>query len=297
MWAAAAASLALIAGGGLAYGQLSGTFAIFTAETENQGAVFQGGWVSAATGLSAPQASGNGEYFTWTVGSNGVTAQEVYFADQGTTSNCTGASYTHATTGAAGANALSSGATSVDGANAGTSDDVPAANVGDYICYQIRSTHGVWWTPANIGSAVQVGLVPLSIAFSAPGSGSMVTNNTFTIVFNHNFTYSSGTINVVATLGNPGTLSFPGIGSVSGGNITKGGSCNASTVSGTGTTTMTIKLSGCPTGGNKIAVVAGGTGTYTASGTNVASTIGPAGHAFSVNQCNQAAPCKPQMTY
>ena len=44
-WAAAAASIALLAGGALAYGQVSGTFAIFTAETENPNSTFNGSWI------------------------------------------------------------------------------------------------------------------------------------------------------------------------------------------------------------------------------------------------------------
>jgi hypothetical protein len=226
------------------------------------------------------------------VGNHGVAAQEVYFADQGATANCTGASYSNSLY--SGATALGAAVATIDGASSGTSSDVPAANVGDYICYQIRSTNNAWYTASNVGTAIQVGLVPLSIALTHT-AGKLATNDTIKITYNHNPAYSSGNVNIVATLGNPGTLTVPGVATFSGGNITKGGTCTGSTIA-AAAAILTITLKGCPNGANQIAVTAGGSAQLT-GGANVTSTIGPGVHGYSVAQCNTAAVCKPSMTY
>lgn len=290
--AAAVALLALIAGGLLAFGHTTGSFAIFNADTESPNATFQGSWVVAPSSFNVPVASGNGEYFTWTVGNHGVAAQEVYFADQGATSNCTGASYSNSLY--SGGTALGNAVASIDGAGSGTSSDVPAANQGDYICYEIRSTNNAWYSNGNVGTAIQVGLVPTSIVFNGAGSGHIATNNTIKITYNHNPAYSGTTPeNIVVSTGS--TLTIAGVGTFSGGNFTKGGTCTNSTVAAAGAI-LTITFKGCPNGANQIAVTAGGSATFTGAAT-VTSTIGPAGHAYSVAQCNVASVCMPSMTY
>jgi hypothetical protein len=301
--AAAAAAVALAIGIALAVAAIQGTWSTFSAETENASSAVAGGWVVGPSGFNTPVASGNGEYFTWTPGSAGVTAQEVYFADQGTTANCTGASYTNSLY--SGGTALGAAVASIDGANSGTSSDVPAANRGDYICYQIRSTHNAWFTSTNVGTAVQVGLVPSNPVWSGAGSGQLTNGQTITIQYNQAVAYSGGSIAVTAT--NANTLTLPGIGVFNGGTITNGvgQSCSNSTVappSGGGTSlTLTITLGGCPTpSGSRIKITAGsGPPRYTGSGANVTATIGPAGHAYSVNQCTNSTGnvCTPQMTY
>jgi hypothetical protein len=282
--AAAVAFLALVAGGILAFGQTSGSFAIFNGDTESPNAAAQGSWVVGPSAFSAPVASGNGEYFTWTVGNHGVNAQEVYFADQGATANCTGASYSN--TLYAGGTALGNAVATIDGANAGTSSDVPAANEGDYICYQIRSTYNTWYTSTNVGTAVQVGLVPTSFASNAPGTIDKHTN--FTINFNHPISYTgAGTITITT---NASTLTLPGIATVPG---TFTSSISCSTVVTPGTSSLVLAVN-C---GGSTSTTASGSGRYTATASNVTSTIGPAGHAYSVSQCNSALACKPQMTW
>lgn len=284
IWAATAASILLVAGGVLAYGQTSGTFALFTADTQNPTAVFQGGWVAGPTGFSVPVASGNGEYFTWTVGNNGVAAQEVYFADQGATSNCTGASYSNSLY--SGGTALGAAVATIDGANSGTSSDVPAANQGDYICYQVRSTNNAWYTATNVGTAVQVGLVPTSFGSNAPAT--IDKHTVFTINFNHPITYSgSGTITITTTAT---TLTLPGIATVSG-TFTSSISCSTAVTPGTSSLALAVNC-----GGNTSTTASGG-GTYTATGSNVTSSIGPSGHAYSVSQCNTASACKPSIAW
>jgi hypothetical protein len=275
--AAGAALMLFVAGAVLAFGQLSGTFALFTTDTENQNSVFAGDWVEAPSGLGTPTVSGLGASLSWTAGTHGVTGQEIWYADNTTTTNCTGVTYAGLVTGAS----LSATTNSI-GATGSPNDAVPSGDNGDNICYQIRSTHNAWYTVANF-AVIQVGLVPLTIAFSGTGSGNMLTNNIFTVTFNQSFTYSSGNINVTATAGNPGTVSLGALGTISGGNITRGGTCTGSTVGGTGTSTMTITLKSCPnTGTTKIVVTAGGTGTYTGAGSSVVSSTG------SVSQCTKS---------
>ncbi len=283
--AAGAALVAFVVGVVLASGQVTGTFALFTAETENQNSAFAGDWVAAPTGLGAPSTpAGLGATLTWTHATHGVAGQEIWYADHGTTNNCTSVTYSGLVTGAS----LSATANTITAATS-PNDQVPSGSNGNYICYEIRSTHNTWYTSGDF-SAFQVGLVPKTIAFNGTGTGFMVSNNTFTITFNQNFSYSSGNITVTATLGNPGTVTLGALGTISGGNITKGGSCANSTVTGSGTTTMLITLKNCPTGGSRIAVTAGGTGTYTGAGAGVTSSTG------GVSQCTNAN-CKPTFTW
>ena len=301
MRAAAAAAVALVIGILVTIG-ISGAFGTFSAETQNPGSAYAGGWVDAPSGFSAPVASGDGEYFTWTVGANGVTAQEVYFADQGATANCTGASYSNSLY--SGGTALGAAVTSIDGASSGTSSDVPAANLGDYICYQIRSTHNAWNTSANVGTAVRVGLVPTSAVWSGAGGGAMSNGQTIVIHYNQTIAYGGGNIAVTAT--NASTLTLPGIGVFNGGTINNGvgNSCSNSAVAASGTgaaSILTVTLGGCPTSnGSKIKITAGsGPPRFTGSGANVTSTIGPGVHGYSVGQCTNstANACTPTMTY
>lgn len=302
--AAAAAAVALAIGIALAVAAIGGTWSTFSAETENASSAVAGGWVVAPSAFSAPVASGDGEYFTWTVGSAGVTAQEVYFADQGTTANCTGASYSNSLY--SGGTALGAAVASIDGNTAvgQTSSNVPAANLGDYICYQVRSTHNAWFTSTNVGTAVQVGLVPSNPVWSGAGSGQLTNGQTITINYNQAVAYSGGSIAVTAT--NANTLTLPGIGVFNGGTITNGvgQSCSNSGVvpSGTGAASiLTVTLGSCPTSaGSRIKITAGsGPPRYTGSGANVTATIGPAGHAYSVGQCTNSTGnvCLPTMTY
>lgn len=283
--AAVAALVLLAVGGALTYGQVSGTFAVFNADVESSNATSQGSWVTGPTGFNTPVASGNGEYFTWTVGNHGVAAQEVYFADQGATSNCTGASYSNSLY--SGGTALGAGVASIDGAGSGTSSNVPAANQGDYICYRIRSTNNAWYADSNVGTAVQVGLVPTSFASS---SGATIDKHTnFTINFNHPISYTgAGTITITTSAS---TLTLPGIATVSG-TFTTSISCSTAVTPGASSLVLAVNCGGSTN------TTASGTGQYTAAtGSNVTSTIGPAGHAYSVNQCNTASACKPSIAW
>jgi hypothetical protein len=163
---------------------------------------------------------------------------------------------------------------------------VPAANQGDYICYQISSTNNTWYTSANVGTAVQVGLVPTGFLSSSPATIDKHTN--FTINFNHPISYTGlGTITITTSAT---TLTLPGIATVSG---TFTSSISCSTVVTPGASSLVLAVN-C---GGSTSTTASGTGYYTATASNVTSTIGPAGHAYSVSQCNIASACKPLATW
>ena len=280
--AAAAAAAALALGLVLAFTGARGAFAVFNGETQNNSQL-AGGWVTAPTGISTPVASCNGQYFTWTLGTHGVAAQDIYFADQGSTSSCTGASYSNLLL-----TGLSTSTTSLDGSASAPSSNVPAANQGDYICYEIRSTNNTWYTAADITTAVQVGLVPTG--FSSSTSGVINKHTNLTINFNHPINYSGASMITVTT--NATTLTLPGIGTVSG-SFGSSISCSGSGVT-PGTSSIMIAVN-C---GGSTSATASGTGYYTGvSGSNVTASIGPAGHAYTVNQCDLSGNCKPQITW
>ena len=282
---AAAALLALVAGVVLATGRLTGTFALFTAETENQASTFSGDWVAAPTGLGAPTVSGLGASLAWTHATHGVTGQEIWYADQTTTTNCTAVNYT---TGLVTGASLSATANSISGTGS-PNDAVPSGDNGDNICFQIRSTHNTWYTGANF-AVIQVGLVPTSLAYN--GAGHLNTNNTITVNYNQAVAYSGGNV-TVCTFTNGTVLigdtcaassDTPTIGTLAGGTSNKTSTCANSTVVATASH-ITVTLKNC-TQNDAVS----GTATYTAAGSTVTSSTGGA------SQCTKSN-CKPTLTY
>ncbi|HET8529208.1 MAG TPA: hypothetical protein VFL60_09875 [Gaiellaceae bacterium] len=177
----------LVAGAGLAAGALVG----FSAETQTKPSTYAGGWLDAPTGLQAPTVSGYGATLTWTPGTHDLTGQALYGTDQGTTSNCTGATY------------ATQFATGLAKTLTTTTDSRGATANGHWICYQIQSTHGSWSTGANF-APVQVGLVPTGIAVNNGGgnSGQIENGDTIALSFNQNIVYSgAASISVCAFMG------------------------------------------------------------------------------------------------
>ena len=129
-WVAAAAMLLLVAGGALAYGQTSGTFAIFTAETENPNAVFQGSWIppiASTTSSLVTSGSYNQVQLSWTLGTippsgHPITGYSVEYADGGSTGSASCGSYGAFST-------PSSSPTSLTG-----------TNISDWWCFRIHAT-------------------------------------------------------------------------------------------------------------------------------------------------------------
>lgn len=289
--AAASKPLLVLAALFFSVGTVGGTFAVFTAETQHQPSTFAGGWVAAPTSLQAPSVSGYGASLAWTHATHGVTDQDLYGTDQGTTSNCSGAAYSTAFQTGLGA--------TVDS----TTDSRGSSANGHWICYQIRSTHGSWYTGATF-SIVRVGLVPTTLATaqgSNPGNNSALDQgDTISVTYNQSVAYSGGNI-VVCTFTN-GTIllgdSTTGdascgssgdtatIGSVSG--LSTVGSAityTGSTVATSGSTvTVTLGNGGSGSSGR---TSASGTGTFTGAGSPTSSSGGAV--ACTITGCHPTA--------
>jgi hypothetical protein len=192
--AAAAALLALAAGGILAFGQFSGTFAIFTAENENQNNTFVAGWIPPPSGTASalPTATPYGKLsLTWTSGAsaaspspNPVTGQTLLYADGGSGASASCGTYS-----------------SFDStiAPATTTYSAAGTNVPDWWCFEIESTSasatssGSWTSDVVTFTPLRI-LVPISVAYAnGRNSGSLDSNDTITITFNQNVGTASGT--------------------------------------------------------------------------------------------------------
>lgn len=261
----------LVLGGGLAAGALVG----FSAETQTQTATYAGGWVDAPTSLLAPTVSGYGATLTWAKGTHDVTAQDLYGTDQGTTTNCTGATY------------ATQFATGLPATMTTTTDSRGSGANGHWICYQIRSTHGSWYAGSNF-SVIQVGLVPTGIAVANGGNSNQINSgDTITLSFNQAVTYTGSTPIYVCAFVNPANTILIGdtncgsasdtatIGKITGVSIPNASrTYTSSTVAASGNT-LTITLGGGGNGANDRTAVTG-TGTFTYTGSTIQSTAGSA---------------------
>lgn len=174
-------ALLLVCGALLSSGLAGGTFALYEGATENAGSTFAGGWIGAATGLTATP-EGYDVALKWTPGTHGpVTGQKLYGVDNEASSTCTEAPTL--------ISRLESGTTS----SYNDESRGNATNDGDWFCYQLQSTSASEWT-AQATQAVQLGLVAngLSTKNAAstctkapkPESGKIDCKDTITITFN-----------------------------------------------------------------------------------------------------------------
>jgi hypothetical protein len=187
-WAAAAASIALLAGGALAYGQISGTFAIFTAETENPNSVFKGSWIPAPSGTTSSLLNAtpwSQEHLVWTSGNstampggatNPVTGQTILYADGGSGASASCGTYSSFSTTTA----------------AATTSDVTGTNLADWWCFEVQSTSasastsGAWTSDVVTFTPRQI-LVPVSVVMTnGRTAGTPDTGDTIVITFNQN---------------------------------------------------------------------------------------------------------------
>jgi hypothetical protein len=249
--AAAAALVALIAGGTLAFGQFSGTFAIFTSETENQNAVFKGSWIPAPSGAtsSLDGTPYSQEHLAWTSGHsaatpspNPVTGQTILYADGGDGTSASCGSYSSFGT----------------VASTATTDDATGTNLGDWWCFEVQSTSsaattsGSWTAGPLVFTPRQI-LVPLSVLVTNGGTGSnrMNSGDTIKITFNQN-------------VNTPATHTFCGVNNGAN-DVIFIGDTKASGATCTATDTYTI---GKITGVTVSATITALTETVTMSGTN-----------------------------
>lgn len=257
-WAAAAALLLLIAGGALAFGQASGTFAIFSAETENPNAVFQGSWIPPiASTTSALVASGsfNQVQLSWTLGAipssgNPITGYAVEYAD-----GLSGAS----------ANCQAYGPSSTP---ASSPISVTGTNISDWWCYRIHATSATVWTSATVAFTPRRLFVPINtVALSEHGgtAGSIEQLDQIAITFNQ-APSSPGTITVSTTSGTgTGTITIGGVGTIGGLTIGAARSYTASTTSVAGNT-LTVVVNGGSGVSSHSTTVSGLPGTFTGGG-------------------------------
>lgn len=295
MRAAAASAVALAIGLAFATGAIHGAWANFQAETQNTGAQASGGWINAPTSLSATP-SGYGASFTWNAGTTGVSpfgalsSQQLYYTNEGTTNSCVGATY------------ASTAGSALGGGAGSTSDAESSAVNGDYFCYRLRSTKNTtWWVDTTFSpNPIQVGLVPLSVSYD--GGGSITNGTTITITFNQTITFSTGNTDVcvfsgTVILGDASGCAGSGdtaiFGVLSGGTASKTPKCTSSSFGGSGTTTLTVTVGGCPTNGppgGRAPATMSGTATYVPAGSTLTSSSGGA------QQCTIST-CNPSLAY
>jgi hypothetical protein len=283
-WVAVGALLLLVAGGALAYGQVSGTFAIFTAETENQNALAKGSWIPVPSGATSTNPTASPwitEHLAWTSGNstaspspNPVTGQTILYASggSGTSASCPSiGSYTSFKTEAANA----------------TTDNLTGSDVDNWWCFAVYSTSasgttsGSWTSGSVTFTARRIFRATGLSQNDGSGTGTDIVGNTDMIVltFNQNATLT-GTIHVRVCNANDNILigtntinncnATPNIGTLAGQTESANLTCNTSSVSGSGTTTLTITINGCGTFGTSN--VGAGTSSFTPASTGEAIT-------------------------
>ena len=280
-WAAAAALILLVAGGALAFGQLSGTFAIFNAETENQNAVFNGSWIPAPSGGTSslngsPYAT---EHLAWASGHsaatpspNPVTGQTIYYADGGTGASASCGTY---------------GAFSTTTA-AATTADVTGTNLSHWWCFEVYSTSaaattsGTWTSGVTTFSAVRIFVVTAFDQHNVTTTNTARNGDQIVLTFNQNRgAWNGGNGAALVRFCNTGKIlistsattcatTAPNLGTITGQTVATSMTCNTSTTAGNGTTTLTITLAGCSSTSN----IGAGTATFTPTGTALAASAG-----------------------
>lgn len=234
-------ALALLAGLVLAVGSVTGTFALFSAETENPNAAFAGGWIPPPSGLSdsVTGAANDQLQLSWTSGHsasqpspNPVTGQQLQIADGGSGSTASCGAYGDE------GSALSATATSA-------TDGGGSVPVADWHCYQMVSLSSVGWKTSAEFPAIQL-LVPVSVVFGGNGNGKLDNGETITITYNQDVAavaVDKGICQVKGTSAN-GFLVLGFTGTCSSSASYAIGKITGITVGKTGSTTATVSVSG-----------------------------------------------------
>jgi len=258
------AVVALVLGSTLAGRSL----ASFNGRTANAGNRYAFTALYAPSSLTATP-SGHDVGLTWPAGSNG-SGYEVLGVNNGTSSNCSSASY--ASIGSA------AGTTYTD-----TGRSTPQ---GTWFCYQVKTSYGVWTSVnSNPSTAAQLGVVAATATATNGGnSGKLDAADTITITFNQPITPGTGpastdtvcavngtTIMLASTTtsGNCGTGETVDLGTLTGGNSNKNARFSATYVWSNGNKTLTVTL-GARTNGSQDPNV---TGTWTLNPTTTATKL------------------------
>ena len=290
--AAVVAAVALAIGLLFATGTIQGVFASFSAETENPGSAFAGGWIPAPTPTSTSigGAANSTVTLNWTSGysavagspGNHISGQQLQRADGGSGASASCGAYGN--TGAALGQAIV------------TTTDIPTTIAApNWLCYQMVSTTTLpdtWFTSAAFTATrlfVATGLN--QVDGSGTATNVVGTTDQIVITFNQNrgaIGAGNGTVNVricttpliiisTAAIGSCAT-NAGNIGYINGQTVSQNRTCNTSTTAGNGTTTLTITLANCTGTAN----IGAGTATFNPSGTGLAAASG-------TNLCSSAA--------
>lgn len=154
---------------------VGGTFASFSAETQNNTSTFAGGWLGTASNLTVTP-SGYDAVLGWTPGTHGLDGQQLWGFDNGASSTCL------STSSYAQLNTMAAATTT-----SYTKTYSTAALNGHYECFQMLSTRsGSSWTATGSFPATQLGLVMTGLAInsSVTANGALNTGDTITATFN-----------------------------------------------------------------------------------------------------------------
>jgi len=280
--AAAAAAVALAIGLLFATGTIQGVFASFSAETENPGSAFAGGWIPAPipTSTSIGGAANSTTTLNWTSGYNAtagtpgnhISGQQLQVADGGTGASASCGAYSNA--GAALGQAI------------GTTTNIATAIAApNWLCYQMVSTATApdTWTTSAAFTPTQLFVATGLNQVDGSGTATDVVGTTDQIVitFNQNrgaIGAGNGTVQVricttpliiISTVAIGSCATNAGnIGYINGQTVSANRTCATSTTAGNGTTTLTITLAACTGTAN----IGAGTATFHPSGTGLAAS-------------------------
>ena len=286
--AAAAAAVALAIGLLFATGTIQGVYGTFSAETENPGSAFAGGWIPAATvGTVTVPTSPYGTFtLNWTSGYSGtagtpgyhIASQQLQIADGGAPTG-TASCGTYANSGGSLAN------------NAGSTTAAAGANAGDWQCFQIIEVGPSNWTTTTAWTAQKLFVATGLDEHNVTTPNTARNGDQIILTFNQNrgnWNGGNGTADVrFCTTGrvqisttNPACGTATNFGVITGQTVGTNMTCDTSTTAGNGTTTLTITLAGCS--GTGTSAIGAGTATFTPSGTALVASSG-------TNLCSSAA--------
>lgn len=229
-------------------GVAGSTTALFTADVTNKTSTFGGGWVGSPQSAAAAGPNGADMTVTWTTPTTtGVQGYAVMGTNMGTTATaCPAATSAYPVT----ITTLAAPALTYTATNAASQSDD-----GYYYCYQVRSywTTNSWYGTTNANaqaSATRIGLYPMTalITNGDNATGNITKKDSISLTFNQAVT-ASGTTMVSCTntvlLGAATCGSTPSIGTLTtGGTIGSPSTTWTMTVGGSGTTALSITLTG-----------------------------------------------------
>jgi hypothetical protein len=242
--------------------------AAFTAVTTASQAISSRNLVAPGSLTATP--SGHDVALSWTAGSNG-SGYQLLDAANGTSANCTSASFAALTT----------------TASLSATDTGRFTPQGTYECYQVETTYNTWWSAtSNPTAAVQLGFVASSVVVTNGGTaGKLDAGDKIVIAYNQPVTTATGPLStnkVCTNTASSGNIIMIGdaitscnattpvtVGSISTGSSTKTAAYSATWAWSAGNTVLTITIGTRSSGSADSAI----TGTLTFSPTTTATSM------------------------